>query len=73
MVVLEGLLNVPKVSNTIMAQLPAGYRPQKRLLFSCNSHAETVRVDVTPGGDVLYVGGTRSQAYISVSGIVFHV
>ena len=56
----------------LIATLPAGYRPSRRLIFNLNSHAETTRVDVETNGNVLWVaGGKGEQHWVSLSGISF--
>ncbi|KAK3251828.1 hypothetical protein CYMTET_38854 [Cymbomonas tetramitiformis] len=54
-----------------LAQLPVQCRPDKRLIFNVNNHAQTSRVDVQTDGIVRWVAGGRSHGWISVSGIFF--
>ncbi|NEQ64961.1 MAG: hypothetical protein F6K21_05565 [Symploca sp. SIO2D2] len=55
-----------------LATLPEGYRPNSSLIFSCNSHLGTCRIDVRTNGDI--VCKTKSQeafSWVSLDGIVF--
>ena len=54
-----------------IAQLPSNCRPSKRLIFNLNNHAKTARVDVLPSGDIIWAGGGKDHAWISLSGIAF--
>ncbi len=63
---------VVKVQNwSVLATLPAGYRPAKRMVFSVNNHDRDARVDVLPDGRILWVTGGKNHGWISLSGIVF--
>lgn len=63
---------VVKVQNwTVLATLPAGYRPAKRMIFSVNNHDRDARVDVLPDGRILWVAGGKNHGWISLSGIAF--
>ena len=55
----------------LIAQLPAGYRPSKRLIFNLNNHGSTARVDVLTDGSVHWIAGGRSHGWVSLSGINF--
>lgn len=56
---------------TVLATLPAGYRPAKRMVFSVSNHDREARVDVLPDGRILWVAGGKNHGWISLSGIVF--
>ena len=43
-VVVQGLVKASQWG--VIATLPAGYRPDKQLIFNLNNHRRTVRVDV---------------------------
>jgi hypothetical protein len=55
----------------IFAQLPQGYRPSARLIFSGNNHESITRIDVTADGLVTYAGGSANNGWVSLSGISF--
>ena len=58
-----------------LAQLPDGYRPDKRLAFNVDSNDTPARVDVLPDGRIMWVNGKKCHGYgnISLSGINFYV
>ena len=56
-----------------IANLPEGIRPEKRLIFSCNHHDASMRIDVHEDGKITYVTGATKHAWISLSGIQFLV
>jgi hypothetical protein len=41
--------------------LPAGYRPEKRMIFAANGGPQVTRVDVAPNGQVIWVNGTPKE------------
>jgi len=59
--------------NADMAQLPAGCRPNKRLIFNLNNHASICRVDVQTSGLVTWISGGKDHDWISLSGMNFVV
>jgi hypothetical protein len=70
-VCLKGLIrNGTATSNTVLFNLPAGYRPAERMIFAVmNGNTTSGRVDVLPGGAVLIMTG--SNAFLSLDGITF--
>lgn len=58
-------------SLTIIANLPEGCRPTKRLTFNLNHHDYTHSVDVTPDGSVVWMAGTGKYTWVSLTGITF--
>eukprot|EP00729_Bicosta_minor_P014508 gene14508-19516_t len=54
-----------------IATLPAGCRPNKRLIFNLNQDANTHRIDVLTDGTVEWIAGTKTQTWISLTGITF--
>ncbi len=54
-----------------VANLPAGYRPSKTMVFNVNNHAKSARVDVTPEGWVIWQAGGHDHGWLSLSGITF--
>jgi len=79
LVVLNGLVGDTGISNdpeTAFATLPAGFRPNARLLFLQASSAGIYRVDVLPSGDIVFqdapgVGGPMD--WVSLDGISFPI
>jgi hypothetical protein len=57
----------------LMANLPAGMRPQKHMIFNLNVHDNTARVDVYPNGEIRMNAGNTGYGWISLDGIVFPV
>lgn len=52
--------------------LPVGYRPAKRNIFAANGAGESVRLDVYPNGQVIWVRGTVDEKdYASLDTISF--
>ena len=57
----------------LIAELPEGYRPKKRLVFNLNNNTSTSRVDVLTDGRIMWVNGGRNHGWQSLSGIIFSV
>ncbi len=52
-VTLKGLIyNGTTTAGTVIANLPAGYRPKERILTSCVANAAYCRIDVQPNGNI---------------------
>jgi hypothetical protein len=56
-----------------LTTLPAGCRPNKRVIFNLNNHQNSLRVDVLPNGQVHYVAGHWRHGWINLDGIQFSV
>lgn len=73
-VYLEGLVKAG-ATNTILFQLPSGFRPSKRIMLSTISYDATVystaRIDITSGGDIYIV--TDPGEFTSLFGLSFLV
>jgi hypothetical protein len=70
-VYLEGVVKFGG-SNTVMAQLPVGFRPANILSFLVSTNSATVgRINIAPSGDIMAAAITT--AFTSLSGIVFVV
>lgn len=54
--------------NTVILQLPVGYRPAQNLAFSCYS-SEYSKVQIDSTGQLLFISGTNSA--LSLDGITF--
>lgn len=69
MVYLQGLVKrgVAGSNGTSIFKLPAGMIPNGQLLFVDGAK----RVDVTPSGEVIYVGGESTVSYLSLSNVSF--
>ncbi len=62
---------VPPASSPI-GTLPAGYRPAHRMIFSANGGPTSVRVDVAPNGQIVWVAGMLGEKdYTSLDAISF--
>lgn len=72
-VFLRGLVSTGTEATTI-ATLPAGFRPERRCIFSCLGSISSVengrRVDVQATGEISYIG-TGTLDYLSLDGISF--
>lgn len=71
-VFMRGLITAGS-SATVIATLPAGFRPQSRHIFGCYSSVageKISRIDIEPGGNVLYVS-SGTPDFISLDGISF--
>lgn len=66
---LEGLIKNGAWSE--FTTLPVGCRPKNQLVFDLNNHAGMTRANIYPDGRVLYGGGTKDHAWVSLSGIIF--
>jgi hypothetical protein len=53
------------------ATLPAGYRPEKNLIFNLDNAGRPSRIDVSTSGTIKWISGSASGSYISLSGIAF--
>lgn len=59
-------------TNSPIGTLPAGYRPEKRLIFASVGGPASTRVDVLPNGEVHWQGGTAAEKdYTSLDTISF--
>lgn len=54
---------------TTIAILPPGYRPGERLIMPVDSLADYGRVDISPGGEVIFIQG--SNGWLSLDNITF--
>jgi len=73
-VYLRGLINNGKANPDLaLFQLPAGFRPRRRLLFGCHAFSPSdlgsARVDVDTAGNVIVFA--TSGGWLSLTGIVF--
>ena len=70
LVTLKGLVRSGSTgSGTVIANLPAGYRPKERVLTVNVTNSVVGRVDIMPNGDVLFMTG--SNAWFSLDAISF--
>lgn len=70
-VTVSGLIKNGKYGH--LATLPAGYRPNKRIIFDLNNHGKSSRIDVTPNGKISWIKGGKDHKWLSLSGIIFNV
>ena len=64
---LRGLLKGGTVSNAVMFNLPAGYRPDKPVHFPAASNISTGVFRVDPNGDVVCLAGSNVWFDVSVA------
>lgn len=70
-VTVRGLIKSGATANgTIIANLPIGYRPDKKLILSSNANSHHARVDVSPNGNITIEGG-GDAAWLSLDQITF--
>ena len=50
--------------SALLANLPAGFRPTARRIFSVNAHENSRRVDVAPTGEIYHVTGTTGHTWV---------
>lgn len=55
----------------LLAQLPEGCWPTKRLIFTANGHDDQFRMDVTTSGVITIVTGANPSGWLSLSNIIF--
>ena len=55
----------------LIAHLPEGVRPKKRLVFNVNNNNSSCRIDVLQDGRIIWVNGGNNYGWISLSGIIF--
>ncbi len=71
MVVVNGLIDSGTTTpGTVIANLPAGYRPKERLIMNCASNMASGRIDIMPNGDIMIDAGI-SNAWASLDSISF--
>jgi len=71
LVSLKGLIKSGSTtSDTIIATLPAGFRPKERLLLTTANSATHNRIDITPTGEIRFQGSTNG--WLSLDGITFY-
>lgn len=61
----------PGVCFDAIFDLPAGYRPMERHLFTVLSNGVAARVDVSPSSRVEYISGGDPYQWLSLDGITF--
>ncbi len=70
-VTVKGLIKSGATANgTIIANLPVGYRPDKKLILSSNANSHHARIDVAPNGNIT-IEGTGDAAFMSLDEITF--
>jgi hypothetical protein len=74
-VTLKGLIRYgPTANGTVLTNLPAGFRPAKKLIFpvlgAASGSGGHVRIDVAPTGDVT-IEGNGVNAYLALDSIMF--
>lgn len=75
-VTVQGLLRAPAgetiATGTVIGRLPGGlgFEPDGIHLFQQVTHSGSVRIDVRPTGEIVFMGGTL-HSFVSLSGIVF--
>lgn len=71
MVTVKGLIkNGTTAAGTVIAQLPAGFRPNERLCFAALGGFGHARFDVLPNGQIIIASGVQS-IFSSLDGISF--
>jgi len=55
-----------------IATLPKDCRPLERLAFNVNHHENTHRVEITPEGLIMWMGGKKAHAWIALDGVAFY-
>jgi len=69
LVVVSGLIKNGKYG--LLATLPAGNRPTKRLIFDLNNNGNSSRIDVLPNGQIHWSAGGKDHKWLSLTGISF--
>lgn len=70
-VTLKGMIKNGTITpGTVIANLPAGYRPKERLCFATAANAAHARVDVMPNGDVIVLHAVASN-WLSLDPVSF--
>ena len=69
--VVSGLIKKSGGMAKVLMTLPSDCRPNKRVIFNLNNHANTLRVDVSTNGQVQYVAGTWQHGWLNLDGIQF--
>ena len=67
----SGLIRATRGLKNPITTLPPNCRPNKRLIFNINNNENTLRVDVTPRGDVGVQAGKWRHGWVNLDGIVF--
>ena len=71
MVALKGLVKGGSTTNdTPITTLPAGYRPEGRLIYTSDNANSFARLDILANGEVHFMGS--SNQWLSLDGITFH-
>ena len=72
-VMLSGLLKCKIGTKArLLATLPKGARPSKRLIFNANAHEASARVDIRKNGRIEWTsGGGKKHGWVSLDGLVF--
>jgi hypothetical protein len=71
LVTVKGLIKSGTATNgTVIANLPAGYRPSKKLIFSSVANSHHARIDVASNGNIT-VEGDGDAVWMSLDEISF--
>jgi hypothetical protein len=70
---LDGLIKRDDATQTVIAVLPPSARPKTRHVLIGGSHTGSVRVDVMPTGEIVWVSDHKPNAYVSLSGLNFPI
>lgn len=68
---LRGVVKQSGGSDTVMTQLPVGYRPQQSMIFPTIADNSVARVDIDQDGRVIYAFGGATPGYVTLDGISF--
>lgn len=69
---LRGLIKSGSISSgSVIANLPAGYRPAERQIFDVVNNGGFARVDVLPTGDITINTGVTSNGWLGLNDIQF--
>jgi hypothetical protein len=71
LVTIKGLIRAGTTTGgTVIANLPAGYRPASRLLEGIACNLQFCRIDIMPNGDILAVANV-SSTWTALEGLSF--
>jgi len=71
LVSIKGLIkNGTTTGGTVLANLPVGYRPAKRILYSAITTGAYSRIDIESNGNISIISGTNN--WLSLDGMTFY-
>jgi hypothetical protein len=62
-IIIQGLVRKNNKNNNfnVLGKLPQNYQPTYKMIFNCNSHENTARIDIDPNGNIIWKDGLEED------------